>query len=81
MASLVAHKGHQYLLAAAARILTTVPQPHFLMIGDGPLRKELKDMAKNLGLHEHVTFSGERADIADLLAMSEVVVLPSTQRE
>lgn len=66
-------KGHRDLLAAA----TEIPEAVFAIAGDGPERGELERAAERLGLHERVRFLGARLDIPELLAASDVFVLPS----
>jgi L-malate glycosyltransferase len=70
-------KGHADFLEAAARIVARYPRTRFLLVGDGPLRAELEARARRLGLHERVVFAGESADVARVLALLDVVVLPS----
>ncbi len=72
-ARLERQKGHEYLLAAAARL----PEVHVAIAGDGSRRHELEAIAHDLGIADRVRFLGERRDIPDLLAASDVVVLPS----
>jgi glycosyltransferase involved in cell wall biosynthesis len=66
-------KGHAYLLAAAAHL----PAATFVLAGDGPLRPALEAQAQALGVADRCVFLGHRADVADLLAVSDVLVLPS----
>lgn len=66
-------KGHKYLLQAAAM----VPEVMFVLAGDGPLRTELEKQARSLSLEERVIFLGHRDDIPDLLAATDMFVLPS----
>lgn len=66
-------KGHASLLAAAAQ----VPDATFVLAGDGPLRAELEAQARELGVADRCIFLGERADVPDLLAAADLVVLPS----
>lgn len=68
-----AQKGHRYLLRAVEEI----PDATFLLAGGGPLREELETLAHTLGITDRVVFLGHRSDIADLLAVSDLVVLPS----
>jgi glycosyltransferase involved in cell wall biosynthesis len=51
-------KGHKYFLLAAKEILTQTTNVHFLIVGDGNLRRELQDMVADFGISEHVTFAG-----------------------
>lgn len=48
---LVAIKGQEYLVEAAARLAGDFPDLHLLIVGDGPLRARLMEVARNSGLH------------------------------
>jgi glycosyltransferase involved in cell wall biosynthesis len=70
-------KGHRYLIQAAADIVQQCPDAHFLLVGDGELEAALREQTATAQLGGHVHFLGSRRDIADLLAASDVFVLPS----
>jgi glycosyltransferase involved in cell wall biosynthesis len=70
-------KGHCYLIEAMTTVVPRYPNVHALFIGEGHLRDELQAQAERLGLGQHVHFLGRRHDIPDLLAVSELFVLPS----
>ncbi len=70
-------KGQIYLLKAAASILKELPTTRFLIVGDGPDRAMLQSVAQQEGIAERVTFTGFRKDIPALLALSDVVAIPS----
>lgn len=48
-----------------------------LIAGDGPLRPELEQLVRELGLSSHVEFLGIRRDIAELMSAADVFVLSS----
>jgi len=50
---------------------------HWILVGDGELRGELEAQAQRLGLVSHVHFTGWRDDVAEMLALADVFVLPS----
>ncbi len=70
-------KNHRLLLRAAARLRNRVPNLHFLMVGDGPLRPELEREAEMLGIRDRIEFLGDRRDIPAVLASADISVLPS----
>jgi glycosyltransferase involved in cell wall biosynthesis len=72
---LAAQKGLGVLLDAAVRWRDLRPEPSLVIVGEGPLEAELKDQAASLGLA--ATFTGQRPDVAALLAVADVFVLPS----
>ena len=48
-----------------------------LMIGDGPDRFKAEDLSRRLGVYQHVRFLGKLKVIEEILAVSDVFVLPS----
>lgn len=77
VARLVPVKGVQYLLEAVPFIREAVPAATVVFVGDGPLRTEMELRAADLGLNGAVAFLGLRDDVAELLPLFDVVVLPS----
>jgi len=75
--SLQPRKGHEYFLRAAVEILARRDDVEFLVIGDGPRRGELRRLAADLGIGDHVHFLGVRDDLPDLLRAVDIVVLAS----
>ncbi len=72
---LAPQKGVEHLLGAAA-VLRDAGRPVTLVIaGDGPLREPLAQKARSLGVDAH--FLGHRPDVADLMSLFDVFVLPS----
>lgn len=69
-------KGHRYLLAAL-RELAESHQFTALIVGDGPLEDSLRMQAQRRGLDECVRFLGHREDVANILGISDLFVLPS----
>lgn len=77
---LVPDKGPDVLLAAAAHLAQHVQHPvRFLLAGDGPLRAGLEAQARAISPAGpvRVTCLGTRADLPALLALADVVALPS----
>lgn len=76
LASLVARKGIDLLLAAVAA-QATEPRCVLLVAGEGPERAALEARAAELGLGARVRFLGARDDKAELLAACDVFALAS----
>ena len=70
-------KGHRHLIAALAPIISDWPQLQVLLAGDGPLKPEIEEQVRALGLTAQVHFLGSRSDVRDLLVASDYFVLPS----
>ncbi|PYQ42803.1 MAG: hypothetical protein DMF77_11725 [Acidobacteria bacterium] len=70
-------KGHADLLHAAASVARANARARFFVVGDGPLRRALEGLVESLGLTGRVTFTGIRPDVARLLSMLDILVVPS----
>jgi glycosyltransferase involved in cell wall biosynthesis len=70
-------KGFDTLLAAANILAGQVPKLHVLIVGDGPRRSFLEDIARRLGIHERVHFVGETEDVRIPLALMDLFVFSS----
>ena len=77
VAALRPEKNHELFLRAADLVRREVHRARFLVVGDGPERKRLKDLARELSLDGSVGFLGTRSDVPELLALMDVLVLTS----
>jgi glycosyltransferase involved in cell wall biosynthesis len=80
-ASLTPAKDHANFLHAAALVATEVPTARFLIVGEGPLRPGLEEMAAELGISDRVVFAGQHAEIAPYIGCFDLAVLPSKDYE
>ena len=67
MGRLSYEKGFDILLRAFAIVAARFPKWHLKIIGDGELRDELEQLARNLGLSDQVVFTGALSDSWKLL--------------
>jgi glycosyltransferase involved in cell wall biosynthesis len=81
VASLSPHKGHRYLLEAAAGLLRSGRNIKVLLAGDGTERAALEAQARTLGITDNVVFAGRVENVWPYLALTDVFVLPSSERE
>jgi glycosyltransferase involved in cell wall biosynthesis len=77
VANFRAQKGHDVLLTAFAQVLRALPEAELVLVGDGPLRRQLEDQSRRLGVAERVRFQGSVSDIWTLLANADVFALAS----
>ncbi len=78
MARLAPQKGVEYFVEAAASILAKFPLATFTIIGDGPFRPHLEELADKLGIREAIEFTGFRSDALEIVKDFDVFVLAST---
>lgn len=77
LSRLAADKGIEYLIEAAAMLPRTGSRFQVIIAGDGPMRGQLEQFSRDLGVADRIRFLGFREDCADLLAACDMVVLPS----
>ncbi len=65
------------LEAAAASAPKTFCTLTFLLVGEGPDRRQIEDMIRDRGLVGRVHLTGWRADIPELLAAGDALILSS----
>jgi glycosyltransferase involved in cell wall biosynthesis len=70
-------KGHRYFIEAARHIAAVEPKAHFLLVGDGALRREIEEQAARLGVGDRVHLLGARDDAALIAAGFDVAALAS----
>ena len=61
----------------AGRIGRACPQAHFMLVGDGPLRREAETEVRAQGIADRTIFTGLRRDAARMLAAMDIFLLTS----
>ncbi len=76
---LVDKKGVEYLLRAMPQILRVHPQETLILVGEGPLRKDLSALCEELEITGSVTFLGAvvNREIPALLQGASIAIIPS----
>ncbi len=77
VARLHPQKDHECLLRAVAAMAGDLPAMRVLLVGAGALEEHLAGRIAALGLGAQLRLVGERRDIAAILALSDLFVLPS----
>lgn len=74
-------KNQQLLIEAVGYLLTEKPvlrqTLRLVLVGDGPLKLQLVDRVKRLGLSDVVWLSGDRNDVPALMQLMDIFILPS----
>ncbi|MEM1262362.1 MAG: glycosyltransferase [Pseudomonadota bacterium] len=78
IAQFIPRKGHRYLLDVLPTVIERLPSARLLLFGRGPLEAELRALAHERGLSEHVVFGGFRRDMDRVLPCLDLVVHPAT---
>ncbi len=80
-------KGSGYLIEALAKLLPQFPNLHVLVIGGQlstdpePFYPEIVERIRTLGIEKHVTLTGQREDIPELLGLLDIFTLPTFTHE
>jgi glycosyltransferase involved in cell wall biosynthesis len=77
---LEAVKGFPFFLGAAARVLAAGREVEFVIAGAGPEEENLRRLARELGIAEHMTFVPNLLDFAEALEAMDLFCLPSLQQ-
>jgi glycosyltransferase involved in cell wall biosynthesis len=80
-ARLTVAKGHRFLLQAVEGLRKRYANVRLLLLGQGDLAEELKQVSIALGLADITTFAGFRNDIADCIQAFDIGVQPSIDCE
>lgn len=72
-------KGPDYFLEAAKKVLDFIPNTKFIIAGSGDMEKKIIQRTVELGISEHVLFTGflRGKDIERAYKMADVYVMPS----
>lgn len=74
---LVDVKNPTLFLTAAQEVLTTHPNTHFVLVGDGDLRPALETFAREKNIADAVTFTGWRGDLTRIYRDLDAAVICS----
>ena len=58
-------KNHKFLLKLFSQL--NIPNAELVLVGEGPLKNEMKNYAEELNIQDRVLFLGSRNDVSDLL--------------
>lgn len=70
-------KNHDFVVKTFAEFIKVKPDSILVLVGDGPLRTETEELAKQLGVYDKVKLLGVRPDVQDIVNAFDVFVMPS----
>lgn len=73
----VSQKNHKFLIDIFYEIYKINNNSVLFLVGQGPLKKEVEQKVKLMGLEENVKFLGQRKDISELYQVFDILLLPS----
>ena len=79
--SLIHRKGIDLLIQALAWLVHREIPAHLVVVGDGPQKQALQDLAHNYQVQNRVHFLGERTDVAGLLRGGADVLVSGAREE
>jgi len=75
-----AHKGLKYLIKSFKNVLNEINDSYLVLVGDGDMVSEYKELGKKIGISANVIFTGFilEDELIDYYRCADIVVLPST---
>ena len=70
-------KGHRFLVEAAPAILQQAGPLQFILVGSGPLQREIETLVEQKGLRDHFVFAGFQRDVPSWIKAFDLAVMPS----
>lgn len=70
-------KNQSMMIRSFKRVLTEFPKAILLIVGDGPSRVTLEEIAKDCGIINQIIFTGFKIKPQDYLHMMDIFLLPS----
>jgi L-malate glycosyltransferase len=72
-------KGQSIIIRAMPEIIRAIPDAMLMIVGDGPDRKELESLCDDLGISDHIVWTGQKThdEAIGLLSVMNLVAVPS----
>jgi len=70
-------KGYPYLVDAINILKKKYPDIRLLILGEGPERKKIEEQVKELRLEKNILLLGQKENVLEYLASTDVFVMPS----
>ncbi|MBT2694469.1 glycosyltransferase [Bacillus sp. ISL-55] len=70
-------KNHKFIIKVFNEVQKKRHNSHLVLVGDGVMMDSIKDLVKDYGLQEKVSFIGKRQDVPELLNAFDTFIFPS----
>jgi glycosyltransferase involved in cell wall biosynthesis len=77
VANMFAIKGHEWLVRALPDVLARLPNAVVVMVGDGETRAAVEQLTGEIGVRDHVVFTGSLESPLGIVREAHVCVMPS----
>ena len=77
ISAIAPHKHYKTFVDTVALVIEKDIKFHFFIIGDGPSKGEIENYIKEKGLNNHITLTGFRNDIPDLITDLDLFLMTS----
>ncbi len=74
---MVWQKGFEFLVRCIQHVVEASGEIKVIMVGEGPLKKDLEHLCRQLKVEDKIIFAGFRSDIKEILSAVDIVVIPS----
>lgn len=72
-----ANKNQQILIRVLAKLAEEIPNVRLLLVGNGPMMNQCRELSQNLGVAKMVNFLGYRKDLHEILPICDIIVASS----
>jgi len=70
-------KNHEFIIKVFSELCKVREDYVLILVGEGDSRRNIEELSKELGVYDKVRFLGLRSDIAELMSLMDVFLLPS----
>lgn len=81
VARLEERKGHDQVIEACRRLVKDIPELTYLIVGDGPYRNHLEQLAERSGISKHIHFIGSvpTSQLPAYYSLADAFIMPARQ--
>lgn len=70
-------KNHKFIIKVFNEVQKKISNSHLILVGDGDLMQSIRELVKEYGLSNKVSFLGKRQDVPEILNAIDTFIFPS----